>query len=524
VRNPWSAGYAIRCADRYNVYVHERLSGQELVSRVNRAFTTVMTVSQGIGAVTVFVYLTVVLPAKDPPPFDELVLWNWPAGIAYIVGAAIVAPRWGRALARPRLQWLVEEREPTPAEQRRVLRNPLVQIKVVAVLWALAAVLFGLINLHFSTEIASRAAIGIVMGGLATSAISYLLGERALRPVTARALESGVPERPVVPGVVARTVLAWALATGIPLVGIAWVAGGVIIGDTPRSNATAWSLIFLAVVALVGGALAIVAAAKSIAEPIRAVRGALARVQEGDIDVEVAVDDASEVGLLQAGFNRMAAGLRERERLRDLFGRHVGEDVARQALEAGVELGGEVREAAVVFVDVVGSTALATEIPAEDVVRRLNGFFELVLEVVHRHGGWVNKFEGDAALCVFGVPTATPDPAGRALAAARELAQRIEADSPLVAAVGVSAGEVVAGNIGAARRFEYTVIGDAVNEAARLTELAKERMPRVLAAGRAVARAGEEAERWALGVEVTLRGRAEPTRLAVPVESAVPAG
>jgi adenylate cyclase len=92
-----------------------------------------------------------------------------------------------------------------------------------------------------------------------------------------------------------------------------------------------------------------------------------------------------------------------------------------------------------------------------------------------------------------------------------------------VAAVGVSAGEVVAGNIGAARRFEYTVIGDAVNEAARLTELAKERVPRVLAAGRAVARAGDEAGRWELGEEVTLRGRAEPTRLAVPVESAVPA-
>src|SRR5207248_7522336 len=196
-------------------------------------------------------------------------------------------------------------------------------------------------------------------------------------------------------------------------------------GRTPRTNATIWSLVFSAIVALVAGAVATFAAAKSIAEPIAAVRRALARVQEGDLDVEVKVDDASEVGLLQAGFNRMVQGLRERERIRDLFGRHVGEDVARQALEAGIGLGGEVREAAVVFIDVVGSTSLAARVPPAEVVARLNGFFTLVLEVVHRHGGWVNKFEGDAALCVFGVPTPTSDPAGRALATARELARRL---------------------------------------------------------------------------------------------------
>jgi adenylate cyclase len=167
---------------------------------------------------------------------------------------------------------------------------------------------------------------------------------------------------------------------------------------------------------------------------------------------------------------------------------------------------------------------LAAELPPQEVVERLNAFFTLVLDVVRNHDGWVNKFEGDAALCIFGVPTLLDDPAGCALAAARELAIRLEAESPLGAAVGVSAGEVVAGNIGAAERFEYTVIGDPVNEAARLTELAKERLPRVLASERAVRWAGsDEAERWELGDAVTLRGRAEPTTLAAPVKAAVPA-
>jgi adenylate cyclase len=244
-------------------------------------------------------------------------------------------------------------------------------------------------------------------------------------------------------------------------------------------------------------------------------------VERGDLDVETPIWDASEVGLLQAGFNRMSAGLREREQLRDLFGRHVGVDVARRALDAGVELGGEVRDAAVLFVDVVGSTKLAADRPPEEVVTRLNAFFAIVLDVVADHDGWVNKFEGDAAVCVFGVPTPSDDAAGSALAAARELAVRLERDSPLEAAIGVSAGEVVAGNVGAAERFEYTVIGDPVNEAARLTELAKERRPRVVASEAAVRAASpDEAAAWELREEVTLRGRARPTTIAVPAAAA----
>jgi adenylate cyclase len=129
----------------------------------------------------------------------------------------------------------------------------------------------------------------------------------------------------------------------------------------------------------------------------------------------------------------------------------------------------------------------------------------------------VNKFEGDAALCVFGVPTESDDPAGCALAAARELADRLDSDSPLEAGVGVSFGEVVAGNVGASERFEYTVIGDPVNEAARLTELAKGLDPHVVASEAAVHRASpDEAARWEAAEEVTLRGRSEPTRLFVP--------
>ena len=145
----------------------------------------------------------------------------------------------------------------------------------------------------------------------------------------------------------------------------------------------------------------------------------------------------------------------------------------------------------------------------------------MVVRATEDHGGWVNKFEGDAALCVFGAPVPQDDHAARALACARKLRTRIDGlDGGLDAAIGVSCGTVVAGNVGAETRFEYTVIGDPVNEAARLTELAKQHDERLLASGDTVdAAGGAEAERWAIEDEVTLRGRECPTRIAAPAPS-----
>jgi adenylate cyclase len=257
---------------------------------------------------------------------------------------------------------------------------------------------------------------------------------------------------------------------------------------------------------------------RSISGPVRELRSAMKRVEAGDTDVTVAVDDGSEVGLLQAGFNRMVAGLRERDRVRDLFGRHVGEEVARSALGREVELGGELRDAAILFVDVVGSTAFASARDPHEVVETLNRFFEVVVEVVTLHGGWINKFEGDAALCVFGAPTEHPDAASAALAAGRELRRRLSVElDGIDAAIGLSAGKVVAGNIGAAKRYEYTVIGDPVNEAARLTDLAKAEPCRLLASEAILSRASRrEAGRWEFGEPVALRGRPATTRVAAP--------
>jgi adenylate cyclase len=269
------------------------------------------------------------------------------------------------------------------------------------------------------------------------------------------------------------------------------------------------------------GFIATKLATQAVARPVRQLRRAVDAVTLGDLDVSVPVDDGSEVGRLQAGFNGMVAGLREREQLRDLYGRQVGADVAREALERGTALGGTSCEVSALFVDVVGSTTLARAHSPERVVAMLNEFFAAVVGSVHEHEGLVNKFEGDAALCVFGAPVPQPDHAARALACARDLRARLDAlDSGIDAAIGVACGPVVAGYVGAEARFEYTIIGDPVNEAARLTELAKQHAERLLASGDTVDSAGgAEAACWCADGEVTLRGRECPTRIAVPAPS-----
>jgi adenylate cyclase len=255
------------------------------------------------------------------------------------------------------------------------------------------------------------------------------------------------------------------------------------------------------------------------ATPVRVVRGALKHVERGDFDCNVVVFDGTELGELQRGFNSMVEGLRERERVRDLFGRHVGREVAAAAEQQRPKLGGEERHVAVVFVDIIGSTQLVTGRPATEVVEVLNRFFAVIVEEVDRHHGLVNKFEGDAALAVFGAPNHLDHPEDAALAASRAIARRIRDEVPQCeAGIGVAAGEAVAGNVGAKERFEYTVIGEPVNEAARLCELAKSTPTHLVASSEAVQNANEsERGHWTFGDTVMLRGHDEPTRLALPV-------
>ena len=474
----------------------------------------------GSGALVVFVAIGFLVPLfAGFHQLTRLALVNGPFVVAYlIVSGLLITKHFGRHVRRT-LGWVSERRSPSEREHEQTLRLAIYGVKLDAVAWLVAGAAFGLLDAAlFSWGVAALVAGTVWLGGETTCALDYLLYERALRPVTACALAARPTRGCVAPGVRARLAMAWSLGTGVPLLGLLVVGIAGIARPQVHTSAVAAAALFLAGVAWVAGLLATLLAAKAISDPLLGLRTGLDQIERGDLDAHVAVDDGGEVGLLQAGFNHMAEGLRERERIRDLFGRQVGEDVARAALSQGVRLGGEEREIAAVFIDLVGFTALSQLVAPVEVVGLLNRFFHVVIDVVEHAGGMVNKFEGDAALCVFGAPVARENPTVDALRAARALASRLNQELPEVDfGIGISAGMAVAGNVGAEHRFEYTVIGDPVNEAARLAELAKQRSGRVLASDAALDRAPRaESAGWRMTESALLRGRSVPTRLGQP--------
>jgi adenylate cyclase len=495
------------------------MDADRIVAVLDRRLSLVGTLANGLGASVVAAFLVLSPLEIDPDDYDRLVTRGLIVFVFYMA-FALPAGRWQarERQFKPLREWLRSGRPAGEEERRLLLRYPLDFALSAAIFWVLGTVIFTALNAFAGTGVAVATAAIILLGGVTACSLQYLLVERTIRPVTARALAGGPPPDRVVPGVATRLTMAWTLATGVPLLGIAAFAIAELAGASIAEDELVVTILFLAAIALVVGLAAMLVAARSISDPLTAMREAVAQVERGDLAARVDVDDGSEVGLLEAGFNRMAAGLEERERMRDLFGRHVGREVAAAALESEIELGGEEREVAALFVDLVGSTTLASERPATEVVSLRNDFFRVVVEATEAQGGLVNKFEGDAALCVFGAPVAREDPACNALAAAREIRDRIRDEvSGLDLGIGVSAGVAVAGNVGSEERFEYTVIGDPINEAARLCELAKGRPERVLASEAALRRcAAEETERWSLGESVSLRGRSEETRLATP--------
>jgi adenylate cyclase len=495
-------------------------------------FTLGMLQADIIGALFVLGFLRFGLPPEDRIQLQDLPAFNLAVFLGYLFVSFTVASYLSLRLLIPVMRWqrrdtLLGDRDPASTEmaRTRALKMPFYRSVISVTNWCLGSIVFIVASWPVASKSAPVVAVATGLGATATAIIGYLQSERVLRPVAVAALRGGVPENFRAPGVILRQVLTWVLSTGVPVLAIvlALVASKFQILTAPAERLTT-PILILALAALAIGLAGTLLVAMSIADPLRQLRWALGEVQRGNYNAHMQIYDASELGLLQAGFNDMVRDLAERQRLRDLFGRYVGEDVARRALERGTELGGQERDVAVLFVDLVGSTQLAATIPASEVVSLLNEFFRVVVDTVNRHGGFVNKFQGDAALAIFGAPIEHPDASGAALAASRELHDDLinvlgETDF----GIGVSAGRAIAGHIGAQARFEYTVIGDPVNEAARLTELAKLEQGHVLASAIAVSGALDaEALCWDVGEIVELRGRTAPTQLARPLNLLAP--
>ena len=432
--------------------------------------------------------------------------------VTCVVGLSLYAIAAHRILRRG-TTWLAEGRAPTVAERHGVTRLAWRLTLFLSPVWFMAIAFLPPASraIRFANGfVVSLGFLGFVIAGTVTLAFAYVLIEDALRPLYAIALNETQtrPERAV--GLLQRFGLYWLIGSGLNLFSTALVL--IVLPQSGRRVA----IVFCAFGALVGAGLTILAA-RSVTDRVERLLENVHRVEEGDLTTATDVDDLGEIGRLQRGFNRMVAGLRERDRLGDLFGRHVGADVVRRALDAGGREGSE-QNVSVLFIDVIGSTTLASGRPAREVVAMLNGLFDAVVRVVGTEGGLVNQFQGDGALCIFGAPLPMSDHAARALRAvraiSREFASLRDAFPEFDAAIGVSTGDVVAGDIGNEDRYQYTVIGDPVNEASRLCDEAKLRAGRVLVSGSTIAAASQEG--WTSGGEVSLRGRRQPTAVFEP--------
>jgi adenylate cyclase len=470
-----------------------------------------------LGIAAALLLVTVAFPV--PSVFRDAPFWiTWVVCPAYIGLALLIGTFWITRRTVNALRWSIEERTPTREDQLNTFLAPWRVAKAHLILWGIGTALFTTLYGLQNTTFIPRFLFTISFAGVVVATACYLLTEFALRPVAAQALEAGPPPRRLSAGIMGRLMIVWFLGS-LPVVGIALLAVFALSLQNLTETQFAVAVWILAIVAVLVGFILMWIVSWLTATPVRVVRSALKRVEQGDLDCNVVVFDGTELGELQRGFNSMVAGLRDRERVRDLFGRHVGREVAAAAEQQRPELGGEERHVAVIFVDIIGSTQLVTGRPATEVVDLLNRFFAVIVDEVDRHHGFVNKFEGDAALAVFGAPNHLDHPEDEALAAGRAIARRIRDEAPeCEAGIGVASGEAVAGNVGAKERFEYTVIGEPVNEAARLCELAKSTPAHLLASSQTVQNAREnERGHWTFGETVTLRGHDEPTRLALPV-------
>ncbi|HWU21657.1 MAG TPA: adenylate/guanylate cyclase domain-containing protein [Nocardioides sp.] len=491
--------------------------------RIRLLLTALLLFTNLAGAAVTMVINLWAVPA--PPPSHRLEVAMAVGIPVYVLVGAIVGVLWGTAASLRALRWATEPGAvPDDDERRQALRVPLHLTAIQFVIWFGGCVLSTAILTRLQPSRALMTGLTILIGSIVVSGIAYLLCEFALRPVSARAM-SGIqvthPVRGV--GVGPRMVLFWIVGTAAPVLGLLAIASIALHSSRATLDQLAIVTIATCAVVLLTGFVLTDLNARSVRAPILAVRDAMLGVGHGRFE-EVAVYDGTELGALQSGYNEMVRGLREREKIRDLFSRHVGTEVAEAATAAEtgeVSLFGETMIATVLFVDLVGSTAYAATRPPAEVVAMLNRFFGVVVDEVDREHGLVNKFIGDAVLAVFGAPAHRPDHAAAALSAARMIAARLAIEVPEVGAgIGVATGTVVAGNVGHEQRYEYTVIGDAVNSASRLTDLAKELPGRLVASWDSVLAARDagasEAGLWIEAGATTLRGRTTPTQLALP--------
>jgi adenylate cyclase len=241
--------------------------------------------------------------------------------------------------------------------------------------------------------------------------------------------------------------------------------------------------VFVAVIGIVFALLSALLIGRSVAKPVDELRVAAQAVTQGQLDVQVPLRRADEFGALIGEFNRMVTELREKERLRQTFGAHVGRRAADEILRRDPGLGGTEQVITIMFVDIRSFTARSAHLSPAKAVGLLNEFLKVMVETVEgEHGGMINKFLGDGFMALFGIGSGSLNHADAAVAAGRSIQKTLErlnternsrGEDAIQIGIGINTGPAIVGSIGSPERMEFTVIGNTVNVASRIEALNK---------------------------------------------------
>jgi adenylate cyclase len=447
-----------------------------------------VTLANLLGAAVVYLYFTYLDPLRAVVPDTVMFL-------VVVGGLSLVTTVVSRRLFDPVVSWYERLRQgadprAVPPRLRRIALNAALASGTLTQLsWTAAALVFAIRQRTLAPEApasdAIRLFLGIALvGGMTTAALAFLVAEFTWRRRIPAFFPEGHLDREHVVRlpIVARLGATFLLTALVPLVVLLTLVLGM--GDElgpllPSTLQPLWGRFVQAhvyVVAVNAAAATVMAVlvARFINRPIQALRVAMARVEAGDFAVRVPVRSLDELGELNEHFNAMVTELERGARARELFGRYVSPEVAKAALERGVELEGEVVLATAMFADLRGFTELSRHLPPEQVVRLLSDYYAVVERECEREQGTITQFLGDGVVVVFGGPLVpASDHAARAVRAAvavqRALRARRRPDGqPLDAGIGLCTGYMIAGNVRGRSRVIYTIVGDAVNQAARL--------------------------------------------------------
>ncbi|MFL5870203.1 MAG: adenylate/guanylate cyclase domain-containing protein [Solirubrobacterales bacterium] len=376
-----------------------------------------------------------------------------------------------RSALRPISDWIAGKRDPESSNRawNAAIGLPLFLVKKDLPLPVLATVIptciAGIAILHLSwlAIFPLLAGSAVAMGYSAT--LHYLAVEAGMRPVLIDINQQISPRTELA---VLAVPLRWRLLLALPMINL---ITGLVVAALGGGNNLGLDVLTALLVSTTISLELTVMLTKSILRPINDLERAVEAVNQGRYDVSVPVTTGDELGDLAASFNEMVEGLRERERIREAFGTYLDREIADYILSEGYDEEGVEIEVTVLFTDVEDFTRYAADKTPAEVVSALNRLFEVIVPILARHGGHVDKFEGDGLLAVFGAPEAFADHAERAVRAACEIADAVNREGEagdLRVGIGVNTGRVVAGSIGGAGRLNFSVIGAAVNVAARV--------------------------------------------------------